>query len=79
MDFEPEEGEDGEELLPNEETSGVSSKAQEKSEMSDCTDSYAASLHTENTQNLQRSIIEDIRSVVYMSSFRIIFCHIVFG
>lgn len=79
MDVEPEEGEDGEELLPNGETSDVGSEAKEKSEMPDCTDSYAATLHTENTQNLQKSIIEDIRSVLYMSSFRIIFCHIVFG
>lgn len=79
MDIEPEEGEDGEELLSNGQTSGVSSKAKEKSEMPGCTDSCAASLHTENTQNLQRSIIEDIRSVLYMSSFRIIFFHIVFG
>lgn len=82
MDIEPEEVEDGEELyelLPNGETSDVSSEAEENSEMPDYTDSNAASWHTENTQNPQRSIIEDIRSVLITSSFRIVFCHIVFG
>lgn len=77
MDIEPEEVEDGEELcelLPNGETSGVSSEAEENSEMPDY-----ASWHTENTQNLQRAIIEDIRSVHITSAFRIVFCHIVFG
>lgn len=72
MDIEPEEVEDGEELyelLPNGETSDVSSEAEENSEMPDYTDSNAASWHTENTQNPQRSIIEDIRSVLITSSF----------
>ncbi|XP_056911618.1 uncharacterized protein wu:fj29h11 isoform X2 [Takifugu flavidus] len=68
MDIEPEEVEDGEELyelLPNGETSDVSSEAEEKSEMPDYTDSNAASWHTENAQNPQRSIIEDIRKSAF--------------
>lgn len=79
-DLEPTEEEEGEELyelLPNGETSDVSSDANEKSEMPDCKGSNAASWQTENTLNLQRSIIEDIRSVLITSPLRIIFCHIV--
>lgn len=71
MDIEPEEVEDGEELyelLPNGETSDVSSEAEENSEMPYYTGSNASSCHTENTQNPQRSIIEDIRSVPITSS-----------
>ncbi|CAG14733.1 unnamed protein product, partial [Tetraodon nigroviridis] len=49
------------ELLPNGETSDVSSEAEEKSEMAECEDSNAASCQTEDTLNFQRSIIEDIR------------------
>lgn len=80
QDVNPTEEEDGEalyELLPNGDMSDISSDAKEKSEMPDCKDSNAASWRTEDTLNLQRSIIEDIRSVLIMSPFRLIFCHVV--
>lgn len=78
--IEHEEGEDGEELyelVPNGEASDVSSEAEEKSEMPDCKDTNAASWQTEAAPNFQRSIIEDIRSALIISSFTIIFRHIV--
>lgn len=65
------------ELLPNGETSDVSSEAEEKSEMAECEDSNAASCQTEDTLNFQRSIIEDIRSVLIRSPLENIFCFIV--
>lgn len=79
-DFEPTEEEEGEELyelLPNGETSDVSSEAEEKSEMPDCEDGNAASWQTETTLNLQRSIIEDIRSGLIVSPLGIIDRHTV--
>lgn len=80
QDINPTEEEDGEalyELLPNGDLSDTSGEAEKKSEMPDCKDSNAASWSTEDTLNLQRSIIEDIRSVLIMSPFRLIFCHVV--
>lgn len=79
-DLEPMEEEGGEELyelLPNGEMSDVSSETEEKSETVDCKDSNAANCQTENTLHFQRSIIEDIRSVLIRSPLINIFCYIV--
>lgn len=57
------------ELLPNGEMSDVSSEAEDKSEMPDGKDSNSASWQIDNTLNLQRSLIEDIRLVLIKNDF----------